>query len=207
MEHSDVCHAYTPEEIADTAEMMDAFFGYVRSKPGVEMMTLPQVADLYRERNPRGTAPAYMLADDIATGPMAYWYARGTPIGPWPRTFLYYDADCQLAFIEGKFEPVVLRNYRGADDPNDKYFFAERDVPRVRTPYGKQMVTSGDFRFTIESDKALPFGLTFWYDFARWRIRKVEGAAHWKQIEDKLLFARLDLEPGRTTVRVQLEPA
>ena len=207
MEHSEVCHAYTPEEIADAAEMMDAFFAYVQSKPNVELMTLPQAADLYRRQNPRGTAPAYMLFDDIATGPMAYWYAKGTPIGPWPRTFLYYDADCQLAFIEGGFEPILLRNYRGARDPDDKYYFAERDVPTVRVPYGKEMVESGDFEFTVESEKALPFGLTFWYDFAHWRVRNVEGAAHWKQIEDKLLFARLDVLPGTTTVRVQLRPA
>jgi len=207
MEHSEVCSAYTPEEIADSAEMMDAFFEYVQSKPGVELMTLPQAADVYRRQNPRGTAPAYMLFDDIPTGQMAYWYAKGTPVGPWPRTFLYYNAECQLAFIEGKFEPILLRNYRRATDPDDQFYFADRDVPKVRLPYGKKMVESGDFEFTIESEKALPFGLAFWYDFARWRVREVEGAAHWKQIEDKLLFARLNLQPGRTIASVRLAPA
>ena len=205
MEHSDVCRAYSPEDIAGSADMMDAFFAYVKSKPGVEMMTLPQAADLYREQNPQGTAPAYMLFDDIATGPMAYWYAKGTPAGPWPRTFLYYDAECQLAFIEGKFAPILLRNYRGATDPDDPHYFAERDVPVVRLPYGKKMVESGDFAFEIESGKALPFGLAFWYDFSRWRVREVEGAAHWKVIEDTLLFARVDAPAGKTTVRVRVE--
>jgi len=205
MEHSEVCHAYTPEEIADTAEMMDAFFAYVKRKPGVELLTLPQAADLYRAQNPRGTAPAYMLCDDIPTGPMAYWYTKGTPVGPWPRTFLYYDADCQLAFIEGKFEPILLRNYRGATDPHDQHYFAERDLPVVRLPYGKKMAESGDFEFVIESEKALPFGLAFWYDFARWRVREVSGALHWKQIEDKLLFARVDAPAGKTAVRVRLQ--
>jgi hypothetical protein len=207
MEHSEVCSAFTPEDITDSAEMMDAFFEYVRSKPGVELMTLPQAADVYRRVNPQGTAPAYMLFDDIPTGHMAYWYAKGTPIGPWPRTFLYYDAECQLAFIEGEFEPILLRNYREATDPNDKYYFTERDVPKVRLPYGKKMVESGNFEFTIESEKPLPSGLTFWYDLARWRVRGVEGAAHWKQIEDKLVFARVDVPRGRKTVRVELEPA
>lgn len=207
MEYSDVCRSYTPEDIADSAEMMDALFEYVQSKPGVELMTLPQAADAYRQQNPHGTAPAYMLFDDIPTGPMAYWYTKGTPPGPWPRTFLYYDADCQLAFIEGKFEPVLLRNYRGAGDPDDKHFFAEREVPKVRVPYGKEMVESGDFEFTILSDKALPFGVAFWYDFARWRVREVEGAADWRQIEDTLLFVRLDVPTGTTTLRVRLTPA
>jgi hypothetical protein len=204
MEHSEVCHSYTPQEIADSAEMMDAFFDYVQARPGVELMTLPQAADLYRREHPRGTAPAYMLFDDIPTAPMAYWYAKGTPVGPWPRTFLYFDADCQLAFIEGKFEPILLRNYRGASDPDDRYYFAERDIPQVRLPYGSEMVESGDFEFTIYSEKALPFGLALWYDFARWRVREVQGAAHWRQIEDKLVFARVDLPAGETRVRVRL---
>lgn len=206
MEYSEVCRSYTPDEIADAAEMMDAFFEYLQAKPGVELMTLPQAADLYRRENPRGTAPAYMLFDDIATGPMAYWYTKGAPIGPWPRTFLYYDAECQLAFIEGKFEPILLRNYRGANEPDDRYYFAERDVPKVRLPYGREMVESGDFEFAIESEKALPFGMAFWYDFARWRILDVRGATHWKQIEDKLVFLRLNVPAGRTTVRVRLAP-
>jgi len=204
MEHSEVCHSYTPEEIADSAEMMDAFFEYIQTKPGVELMTLPQAADAYRHQNPQGTAPAHMLFDDIPTGPMAYWYAKGTPIGPWPRTFLYYDAACQMAFIEGKFEPILLRNYRGAKDPDDRYYFAERDIPTVRVPYGSEMVESGDFEFTIESRKPLPFGLAFWYDFANWRVREVRGAGQWKVIEDKVLFARLDVPAGRTRVHVRL---
>lgn len=205
MEHSDVCRAYTPEEIADSAEMMDAFFHYVRQKPCVELMTLPQAAQVYRAANPQGTASAYMLFDDIPTGPMAYWYTKGTPPGPWPLTFLCYDAECQMAFIEGKFEPILLRNYRGATDPHDRHFFAERDIPRVRLPYGKEMVESGNFEFTIDSEKALPFGLAFWYDFSRWRVQRVEGVEHWKQIEDKLLFARMNLAPGKAVVRVRLE--
>lgn len=206
MEYSDVCRSYTTEEIEDSAEMMDAFFAYVQSKPGVELMTLPQAAHVYRAQNPRGTAPAYMLFDDIPTGPMAYWYAKGTPVGPWPRTFLYYDDACQLAFIEGKFEPILLRNYRGATDPDDRHYFAERDIPAVRLPYGTEMVESGDFEFTIDSRKPLPFGLAFWYDFGRWGVREVQGAAHWKVIEDKLLFARLDVPAGRSHLRVVLGP-
>jgi hypothetical protein len=204
MEHSEVCHSYTLQEIADAAEMMDAFFEYVQSRPDVEVMTLAGAADAYRRQNPQGTAPAYMLCDDIATGPMAYWYTKGTPVGPWPRTFLYYDDACQLAFIEGKFEPILLRNYRGATDPDDPYYFAERDIPRVRLPYGAEMVESGELEFAVRSRRPVPFGVALWYDFSTWSVREVQGAAHWKVIEDKLLFARLDAPAGATSLRVRL---
>lgn len=206
MEHSEVCHAYTPEEITDTAEMTDAFLEYVRKQPDVELMSLSQAAAAYKRQNPKGTAPAYMLADDIPTSPVAFWYSRGTPVGPWPRTFLYYDGECQMAFIEGKFGPLLLRDYRHATDPEDRHFFAERDIPRVIFPYDPQIVEKGEFDFSITCDRELPFGIAFWFDLARWRVKEVSGADDWRQIEDKLVFARLNLRPGETKVRIRLEP-
>jgi len=206
MEHSEVCHAYSPADIAASELMLDAFFAHVKSKSDVECVTLAQAGARYRRQNPGGTAPAYMLCDDALTRPGAYWYCRDTPVGPWPRTFLYYDADCQLAFIEGKFEPILLRDYVHRRDPQDPYYFAERDIPVVRTPMSMEPSRTGRHPFTIESKQPLPFGLAFWYDFGRWQVASVEGATDFRTIGRSLLFLRLDVPAGRTEVVVNLTP-
>ena len=89
--------------------MLDELAAYVVSHPSVRTATLSEAAAEYGERCER-TAPSHMLWTDTPTVPYNLDYGRGTPRGPWPKSYLYYDTQCQMMFIDGKFEPVCIRS-------------------------------------------------------------------------------------------------
>src|SRR5699024_8349109 len=93
---------YTPDEIDTTVEMLDRFFTYVKSFGDlVKFKTLPEALQLYND-NFSETEPSVMLFDDVPVEKIKFWYGRQNRArGPWPKTLLYYDKECQLAFIEG----------------------------------------------------------------------------------------------------------
>jgi len=150
------------------------------------------------------TIPSAMLFDDVPCRKPPFWYAKGWATGPWPKTLLYYDLDCQMVFIEDKFEPILLRDYvhnRQADDP---HFFRESNPPRVfcDTPWEVKEFTHIPFR--IPCDRELPYGLALWYDFKRFAIKGVEGANAIGSIQDQVLLLRKNLMPGENHIFVQL---
>ncbi len=50
MEYSDVCRAYSPEEIEKSEKMMDLFFAYVKSYGDmVEYKTIPEAVKTYQK--------------------------------------------------------------------------------------------------------------------------------------------------------------
>jgi len=197
---------YSEEDCREAEEMLDELAQYVTSHPFVRTATLSEAAAIYRERHER-TAPSYMLWYDTPTPPYNLDYSRGTPRGPWPKTFLYYDTECQMMFIDGKFEPVTIRNYRERGWM-DRYF-AEPEIPRVRlrshsrSPYGL------DIHFTVESPKAVPFGISMWEDLGPYLFKTSEhtnGAAllSARVIQQELMFLRYNVEKGTTELKIHL---
>ena len=195
---------YSQEDIAEASEMVDELAGYVMGRPHVRAVSLPEAANEYRKRYER-TAPSAMLWLDTPTGPYNLDYSRGTPRGPWPKTFLYYDTDCQMMFIDGKFEPVCIRNYRQREALGHdamKTYFQEPTIPRVRlrshtrTPYGM------DIHFTVESPVAMPFGITLWEDLGPYLVDDAPGLISHKLVSHELLFLRYDVEAGTSEIKI-----
>ena|GEM_PF-449152 len=190
---------YSEEDCREAEEMLDELAAYVTGHTDVRTATLSEAAAIYRERYER-TAPSFMLWYDTPTVPYNPDYARGTPRGPWPKTFLYYDTDCQMMFIDGKFEPVCIRNYR--ERKAIGRYFAEPEVPRVRlrshsrSPYGM------DLHLTVESPKAMPFGITLWEDLGPYLLTEAPGLLAHKLISQEVLFLRYDVEKGTTELKI-----
>ena len=190
---------YSEEDIREAEVMLEELTAYVMMHEGVRAATLPEAAAIYREKYEK-TASSYMLWEDTPTCDYNLEYTRGTPRGPWPKSFLYYDTECQMMFIDGKFEPVAIRNYENRDDAST--YFAETVIPRVRwrshtrSPYGL------DLELTIESPKDMPFGFTIWEDFGPYLLDEAPGCIDHKIISQELLFMRYNVKAGSTDLKI-----
>jgi len=206
MEHSDVCSAYSTEEIVNSEKMLNAFFAYVKSFGNmIEYKTIPQAAQLYKD-NFTETEPSVMLFDDAPARKPPFWYAAysNRATGPWPKTLLYYDKECQLAFIEDQFKPIMHRDYihnRKVYDP--KYYKVEYTPEvKIKTPWEKVEFT--EIPIEITTDREMPYAVTLWYDFNRFKIKSITGAKYFGPVENQVLLLRLDLKKGVNKIFVQL---
>lgn len=206
MQNDEDYKIYTTEEIEEAAKMLDAFFAYVKSFGNlVEYKTVPEAVKLYAQ-NFQETEPSVMLFDDAPVNKIAFWYGReNRATGPWPKTLLYYDKECQLAFIEGKFEPILDRDYihnRKVNDP--KYYQADYE-PELKLDIPWENIALTEVPININSDREMPYGVTFWYDFNQYKIKSVEGAAVIGPIENQVALLRLNLNKGINRIFVHLE--
>lgn len=206
MECSERFRCYTEEDAREAAVMLDAFAAYI--KDSARMMTLDEAAAFYR-REYAFTPSSYMLWEDAPTPPFNPDYAWSTPRGPWPKTFLYYDRDAQMVFIEGKVEPVCLRNYSRPWKSGE--YFAESYVPRTRLIRNTQYTWSREIELRVASPGPIPYGVALWGDYSLYQIddvptvpgacRMIEG----KILSRDLLFLRYDLVAGDNTLVIKLQ--
>jgi len=207
MEYSDACREFSPEEVAKSEKMLDLFFTHVRRYDNlVEFMTVPQAVNFYRDHFTE-TEPCAMLFDDIPAAKPPFWYAAKSnrASGPWPRTLLYYDKECQVVFIEDQIKPILLRDYihnRHVDDPD---FFAVARIPeiKVNTPWERREFN--DIPLEIISERNMPYAAALWYDFNRFRVDAVVGAKFIGPIENSVLLLRLDLIKGVNKIFIKLK--
>ncbi len=204
MERSTVAECYTDEDIRESAVMLEEFVRHLKEAGGrsVRMLTLPEAARLYRERNAQ-TASSYMLWDDAPTPQYNPDYAWSTPCGPWPKTFLHCDRGAQMMFIEGKVEPVCVRNYGRPQEPGG--YFTEPDLPRARLVHNTRYGWSRAIEVTVDAPRAMPFGLALWGDYSLYQIADAPGLVEGKILPRELLFLRYDLVPGENRLSVALQ--
>ncbi len=200
MECTPAFQCYTEEDAQEAAIMLRGFAE--RVMPHARSLTLSEAARLYREHY-ETTAPSYMLWEDTPTPRRNRDYMWNTPEGPWPKTFLYYDREAQMMFIEGKADPICLRNYAKPWDTRD--FYMERHMPIPRLVHNIQYSWSREIEVTVKSDRDMPYGLVFWEDFSLYRPGESVGVSDVKILAPELLFARVALKTGdnRFTIRLK----
>lgn len=192
-------HCYTREDIREAAVMLDRFAEYL--VPHCEVMTLSQAAKLYRQRYTL-TAPSYILWEDIPSRAPNPDYGWSVPLGPWPKTFMTYDTGAMMAFIEGKVEPHILRNY--ANDPTQQRYFNEAEIPVSRLIHNTRYHWSREIELVVQSPKTMPYGMALWGEYALFRIGDTTGLVDHKIIPGELLYLRVDLHPGENRFKVKL---
>lgn len=200
MEIADGWRCYTEEDIREALVFLDAFVRHL--KPKARIMTLAQAARAYRERNEH-TASSYMLWDDVPAPRHNPDYAWNNCPGPWPRTFLFYDRDAQMVFVDGQVHPACLRNYGKAWDRLD--YYAEHRIPRPKLIRNTQFTWSREIEIVVESDRALPYGLTLWGDYSLYQLGDCPGLIEGKILPHELLFLRYDLQPGENRLLIRLQ--
>ena len=199
-ERADGWLCYTEEDIRESLIMMDEFLKHLKNK--IRIMTLHEAATLYRE-NYEHTASSYMLWEDAPIRRPNLDYPWSTPWGPWPKTFLHYDRGAQMMFIQGKVEPVCVRNYARPYAYGE--FFAEPFIPRTRLIHNIRFNWSREIEIQVESPKAMPYGIALWDDYSLFQIKEAPGLVEGKILPRELLFLRYDLKEGKNTLKIVLE--
>ncbi len=202
MEHTDSFAVWPLQDIEASAKMLDNFFNYIKGF-GITITTLPEAIEHYQQRN-RNTAPNYMLTTDSDIRPEINGYNMalgGVGMGPWPETFLYYDAQCQMAFINGECRPRMLRNYT-ASHKSEKV--VEETIPMVFVNQFEENQDRITIEFKIAHHKAMPFGLTYWDNLAIYEIEACPDVIEAKMIDVRLIFIRFDLAEGERLVKLTL---
>jgi hypothetical protein len=200
MECSDFCKCYTEEDVREAAVMLDRFVAHVREH--VTMMTLPEAVQFYRDTY-SGTPSSYMLWEDTPTRPYNPDYAWSTPCGPWPKTFLHCDTGAQMMFIEGKVEPVCIRNYGRAWKAGE--YFAEPHIPACRLIHDTRFAWSREILLRVDSPCAMPYGIALWGDYSLYQIANAPGLVEGKMMPRELLHLRYNLQPGENLLKVELQ--
>lgn len=200
MERTELSQCYTPEDIREAAVMLDQFVRHI--KDSARMMTMPEAAAFYRSHYAE-TVSSYMLWEDTPIPHHNPDYGWGTPVGPWPKTFLFYDRAAQMMFIEGKAEPVCIRNYARPVAPQG--YFREPEIPRVRLHRNAQLSWRRELEFTVESPCAMPYGVAIWGDFSLYQIADAPDLIEGKILPRELLFLRYDVQKGENRFVVKLQ--
>ncbi len=203
MEVTDRFAVWPMSQIKEDENMLDNFFQYIK-KYDITITTLPESIKLYRQKN-QETAPCYMLAKDCDIRPEINEYTMtlgGIGLGPYPETFLYYDKECQMAFVKGECKPQLFRNYTGSTSMDQ--CFVDK-VPSVFVSVFHKTEGRIEMEFNIDSEKRIPFGLTYWDDLNGYEITASDGANTAKIIQSQLVFLKLNLTGEKKTIRLVLE--
>ena len=187
-----------------TALAMDEFLAYAKSR-NVTFMTQPQLAAAYAKLYPEVTPAHYMLFRDIPVQETLKHASPGTPVtlSPYPLTFLYFDAECQLAFHKGESLPKMVYNYQHQAASNaESSYTTETRIPTITKFDRRKTATGESWMITIDNpnDYSFPMGITEWSDFSKKTVRKSSpGIKEVKAIGKELVFIRCDAAPKTTT--------
>ena len=187
-------------------KMLDKFLAHAKGR-GVTFATIPEAVKVYKRLH-KFTAPSFMLFDDVA--PPVFSSGRGYPAvrktGPYPRTFLYYDRECQLAFVEGKRLPVLVYDYTN-QTPTTRGEPYPEERPRVEVALWRERRTErGEVEVDtiLRSDAVIPYGICIWGDLGAMEPVSVENCEA-RTIGGNLIFVRLNLKKGENRVRLTLK--
>lgn len=202
MEVTDRFAVWPMSQIEEDEKMLDNFFNYIKQYD-ITITTLPKSIKQYHESNSY-TAPCYMLTKDCPIRPAINDYNMtlgGIGLGPYPDTFLYYDKECQMAFVNGECKPELFRNYTGKTDMDDGFL---DKVPPLFVSNFMKSENEISMEFKIECTESIPFGLTYWDDLKGFEVKSCEGANEVKIIQDRLVFIRFNLNGAKKIIQLVL---
>lgn len=165
----------------ETLERLDAYFAHVA---GTEMMNSIPLSEIVRDYQ----------ANCQQTEPTCLYAAA-------EKSLLYYDAECQLTFTGGTTEPVDMKNY--VSPPAETSDGTEYHLPQVTQLLPSRQRSELRLALTLESTKAMPYGVTIWGDHGGLRLA-TSNAESVTWVGEHLLFARLALQPGNNEFEIVL---
>ena len=192
-----VQHINAAEVAALTAEQIDqleAYLAYVRETADTQVMSLPDVVRKCQEIGEQ-TQPTFLLTDAKAES------EEDASAGPGKSILSYYDAECQLFFEEGRIEPIQVTNY--ISPPINSRNGAEVNLPQIEQLRPSRSRSQLRMQFTVESTKAMPYGLAVWGDHTGLTLA-TSNAQKVTWLGDQLLFIRANLQAGKNEIEVVL---
>ncbi len=169
---------------------LDAYFAHVVSNQITKPVLLSEIVDDYINRC-KCTEPTAIIEAVPTT-------QNETNASKSVLRMFYYDAACELTFVEGAMEPIGIKDYTGK--------YGARAVIQKPTLTGfspTRYRTKLHIAITVESTRAMPYGITVWGDHDGLQLTE-SNADDVRWIGEHLLFIRLTLQPGKNEFNVQL---
>ena len=171
-------------------ERLDAYFAHVVSVEDTKPIPLSQMVDDYMFHCEK-TEPTAVVAKNIETQDEA-----ANPKST--LRMLYCDATCEFAFLEGGMEPVEIRNYA-----SEWVVQSEASKPVLTGFSPIRHRTELRITITVESIKAMPYGITVWGDHEGLKLTE-SNADDVRWIGKHSLFIRLTLQSGKNEFNLKL---
>ena len=173
---------------------LDTYLAHVREAPDTQIISLPDVVRACQEIGEQ-TQPTFLLTDSKAEGEKEVSTDSGKSI------LSYYDAECQLTFEEDRMEPIRVTNY--ISPPVNSRNGAEVNLPQIEQFRPSRSRSQLRMQFTVESTKAMPYGLAVWGNHAGLTLA-TSNAQEVTWLGDRLLFVRANLQAGKNEIEVVL---
>ena len=187
-----------PVEVAsltqEQLDQLDAYLDYVCEAPETQILSLPDLVGACQEAGEQ-TQPTFLLNSSKLEG------EEEASTDSRKSVFSYYDAECQLVFEEGKIEPIQVTNY--ISPPVSSRNGAEVNIPQIEQFRPSRSRSRLRMQFTLESTKAMPYGLAVWGNHAGLTLAS-SNAQEVTWLGDQLLFARVNLQVGKNEIEIVL---
>ena len=171
-------------------ERLDAYFSHVVSIQDTKPLLLSQMVDDYIKHCQK-TEPTAVI--EASTEIQAE-----TPKPKSTLKMFYYDAACEFAFVEGRMDPVEIKNYTG-----ERVLQSEANKPVLTGFSPVRHRTQLHIAIVVESTKAMPYGIVVWGDHEGLQLTE-SNADDVRWIGKHSLFIRLTLQSGKNEFSVKL---
>ena len=187
----------TAEVASLTSEQLnrlDTYLAHVREASETQIMSLSDAVRACQEIGEQ-TQPTFLL-----TNPKLEDEEKGSTASD-KSILTYYDAECQLTFEEDRMEPIRVTNY--ISPPVNSRNGAEVNLPQIEQFRPSRSRSQLRMQFTVESTKAMPYGLAVWGNHAGLTLA-TSNAQEVTWLGDRLLFVRANLQAGKNEIEVVL---
>lgn len=206
----------------ETLELLDTYLAHVVGTDNIKMLPLSEMVDDYWE-NCQQTEPTFVVTHPLESKETTESNASSEQQTSndvesevqekHNKVFLYYDAECQLTFVDGTLEPVDMKNYisppvlenigAGIVEKNSLNHGMEYHLPKVVNFKPNRKRSRLHITFSIESTKAMPYGVAVWGNHIGLQLAQ-SNAKTVTWIDKYLLFIRLTLETGNNDFEIIL---
>ena len=174
----------------DGLDRLDAYFAHVVSVENTKPLLLSQMVD--------ECITLCKLTEPVAVIGTSTDVQKETASPKSTLKMFYCDAACEFTFVEGVMDPVVIKNYA-----SERVLQSEATKPILISFLPTRYRTQLHIAITVESTKAMPYGIVVWGDHNGLRLTE-SNADDVRWVGEHSLFIRLTLQPGKNEFSVKL---
>ena len=174
----------------DGRDRLDAYFAHVVSVENTKPLLLSQMVDDYITH--------CKLTEPVAVIGTSTEVQEETASPKSTLKMFYCDAACEFTFVEGAMDPVAIKNYA-----TERVLQSEATKPVLIGFSPTRYRTQLHIAITVESTKAMPYGIAVWGDHNGLRLTE-SNADDVRWVGEHSLFIRLTLQPGKNEFSVKL---
>ncbi|MCG9130403.1 hypothetical protein J5I95_01845 [Candidatus Poribacteria bacterium] len=171
-------------------ERLDAYFAHVVSVQDTKPIRLSQMVDDYMSHCEK-TEPTTIVATSTEI--------QDEDANPKSVLKMFYcDPACEFTFVEGAMEPLEIKSYT-----SERVLQSDASKPVLIAFSPTRYRTELRINITVESIKAMPYGITVWGDHEGLQLTE-SNSDDVRWIGKHSLFIRLTLQPGKNEFNLKL---